>query len=317
VSGAGRLPDFLVIGVPKAGTTALHAALAQHPDLYLSAVKEPKFFLTDGPPPTHGGPGDVQTYQEHVWRRKDYEALFAAAPAGAQAGEATPFYLHDLAAHQRIQRLIPQAKLIVFIRNPVDRAHSNWAHLWGAGLEPEHDFVRACEAEDARRAAGWAAFWHYLALGRYGEQLQALFTRFDREQVLVMRYRELRDSPAATLDRVCGFLGVRTGLLDTVPSENVRPYVADTGANAVLRALLRTGGTVGQHFPVIARKAVRGPLLTLLHRQTGVRPRLTTAQRAAVLPHFVQDIGLLGRLTGESYEDWLVVDDQAMAGGAQ
>ena len=53
------LPDFLVIGAPKAGTTALHAALARHPGLYMSAVKEPKFFLTDGPPPTKGGPGDA------------------------------------------------------------------------------------------------------------------------------------------------------------------------------------------------------------------------------------------------------------------
>ena len=63
------LPDFLIAGVPKAGTTALHAALVPHPDLYLSRVKEPKFFLSDGQPPADGGPGDVQTYQEHVWRR--------------------------------------------------------------------------------------------------------------------------------------------------------------------------------------------------------------------------------------------------------
>ncbi len=74
------LPDFLVIGAPKAGTTALHAALAAHPGLFMSPIKEPKFFLTDGPPPARGGgPGDVQTYREHVWRRTDYEALFAGA----------------------------------------------------------------------------------------------------------------------------------------------------------------------------------------------------------------------------------------------
>ena len=73
------MPDFLVIGAPKAGTTALHAALAEHPGLYLSAVKEPKFFLTDGPPPAKGGPGDALTYREHIWRRPDYEALFEPA----------------------------------------------------------------------------------------------------------------------------------------------------------------------------------------------------------------------------------------------
>jgi len=74
------LPDFLVAGVPKSGTTALHAALARHPGLFLSPIKEPKFFLTDGPPPTKGGPGDALTYREHVWQRDRYEALFDAAP---------------------------------------------------------------------------------------------------------------------------------------------------------------------------------------------------------------------------------------------
>src|SRR3954471_22565552 len=83
------LPEFLIAGVPKAGTTALHAALVGHPQLFLSRVKEPKFFLSDGRPPATGGPGDVQTDQEHVGPRADYEALFAGAPAGAVRGEAT------------------------------------------------------------------------------------------------------------------------------------------------------------------------------------------------------------------------------------
>src|SRR3984957_99335 len=133
------LPDFLVAGVPKSGTTALHAALARHAGLFLSPIKEPKFFLTDGPPPTKGGPGDALTYREHVWRRDKYEALFDAAPPGALRGEATPFYLYDAAALRRIRALVPQVKLIVIVRAPVERAHSNATHLWSAGLEPVGD----------------------------------------------------------------------------------------------------------------------------------------------------------------------------------
>src|SRR5437588_5509982 len=111
------MPDFLVIGAPKAGTTALHAALTSHPGLYMSAIKEPKFFLTDGPPPTKGGgPGDALTYREHIWRRADYEALFDAAPPGTRRGEATPLYLYDRAAMRRIRETLPGARLIVIIR---------------------------------------------------------------------------------------------------------------------------------------------------------------------------------------------------------
>jgi Sulfotransferase family len=302
------LPDFLVIGVPKAGTTALHAALVRHPQLFLPGVKEPKFFLTDGPPPRHGGPGDVQTYGEHVWRRTDYEALFDRAPAGARLGEATPFYLYDRAAQERIARLVPHARLIAVLRDPVDRAHSNWAHLWAAGLEAKSDFVAACRAEPLRRRAGWAHFWHYVGLGRYGEQLENLYRRFPREQVLVLRYRDLVDQPGDTLDRVCTFLGVATGVVNEVPAENVRPCPAQTPVNDALRAVLRFGGTIGYHFPVPVRHTVRRPLLALLHRKPGRRPKLTRDQRAAVLPYFVDDIARLERITGDSYRDWLSAD---------
>src|SRR4051812_47711046 len=103
------LPDFLVIGAPKAGTTALHAALAPHPSLFLSPVKEPKYFLCDDAAPPralHRGPGDAHSAREWIWRPEDYDALFAAAPAPALKGESTPFYLWDRDAHHRIRRAI-------------------------------------------------------------------------------------------------------------------------------------------------------------------------------------------------------------------
>jgi len=306
------LPDFLIAGVPKAGTTALHAALVRHPKLFLSRVKEPKFFLSDGPPPARGGPGDLQTYQEHVWRQVDYEALFDPAPPGSRRGEATPFYLYDLAAHDRIKSLIPGVRLIILLRDPVDRAHSNWTHLWNAGLEPEAGFLAACRAEPERIAAGWADFWHYIRQGLYGRQIEHLFQVFPREQVLLLRYRELKDSPAATLDRVCSFLGVGTGVLTEIPKENVnRHVVEDTAVNRVLRGLLRAGGDFGHRFPMPLRLAARGPILTVLHRKTGARPVTTPAERAALLPLFADDIALLERVTGETYDDWLSVDRHA------
>jgi hypothetical protein len=306
------LPDFLIAGVPKAGTTALHAALLRHPQLFLPAVKEPKFFLSDGPPPAAGGPGDVQTYQQHLWRQADYEALFDPAPAGALRGEATPFYLYDLDSHDRIRKLVPDARLILLLRDPVDRAHSNWTHLWNAGLEPEADFLTACWAEEQRKAAGWADFWHYTSLGMYGRQVEHLLAVFPREQVLLLRYRELKDAPDATLDRVCTFLGVQTGVLREIPKENVNRHVVDdTGVNGVLRALLRAGGGFGHRFPVPLRLAARGPILTMLHRKKGARPVTTPQERAALLPLFADDIALLQAVTGETYADWLCVDRHA------
>ncbi|HEX6470840.1 MAG TPA: sulfotransferase [Streptosporangiaceae bacterium] len=299
------LPDFLVIGAPKAGTTALHAGLNRHPDLFMSPVKEPKFFLTDGPPPARGGPGDAQTYREHIWRRADYEALFDGAGDGRPRGESTPFYLHDAAAQRRIKDLIPHARLIAVLRDPVERAHSNWAHLWSAGLEPIGDPVAACAAEPERIAAGWAAFWRYVELGRYGEQLRRLYELFPRDQVLVLHYRQLQYDAAATLDRICDFLGVRTGLIDTIPRENVTTHVADSPGARALQRVLRAGAVIGQYAPSSVRAVTRRPLLAVLQRERRPRQPLTCEERERLLPYFADDIALLQEVTGNDYSRWL------------
>jgi len=299
------LPDFFIIGAPKAGTTALHAALAAHPSLFMSVVKEPKFFLTDGPPPTSGGPGDAQTYREHIWRRADYEALFADAPAGKLRGESTPFYLYRTDAQERIQALVPGAKLIVILRDPVERAHSNWTHLWSAGLDPVGDFVRACAEEDARVAAGWADFWHYTRLGRYGEQLEKLLLRFPREQVLILRYRSLIDAPAQALDDICVFLGVQPGIIDRVPRENVTAHPERSLAHLTVSRVLRGAATAGRHLPGSAGTTLTQPLERFLQRSGGRRQPLSWEVRQAVLPYFEDDIRLLERITEAYFGDWL------------
>jgi hypothetical protein len=300
------LPDFFIIGAPKAGTTALHAALAAHPGLFMSSVKEPKFFLTDGPPPSRGGgPGDVQTYREHIWRRAEYEALFYAAPRGALRGESTPFYLYRTDAQERIRALVPGAKLIVILRDPVERAHSNWTHLWSAGLEPVGNFVEACAEEDARVAAGWADFWHYTRLGRYGEQLENLFLHFPQEQVFILRYRALIDAPAQTLDDICEFLGVHAGVIGHVPRQNVTAHPERTVAHLTVSKLLRGTAAVGRHLPGSAGTALTQPLERFLQRSAGRRQPLSWEQRQAVLPYFEDDIRLLERITEAYFGDWL------------
>ncbi len=299
------LPDFFIVGAPKAGTTALHAALARHPALYMSAVKEPKFFLTDGPPPARGGPGDAATYREHVWRRGDYEALFDSAPAGVLRGESTPFYLYDRTAQRRIRALIPDAKLIVILRDPVERAHSNWTHLWSAGLDPIGGVVRACADEDRRIEAGWAAFWHYTALGRYGEQLEHLYTVFPGDQVMVFRYRALIENPAGVLDRICAFLRIPTGVLTEVPRENVTAHPHLTLRHRALSQALRIAVTASAVLPGRTQAATTSQLERRLQQDAPPRQPLTWDERQALIPRFEADIRLLERITGESFGDWL------------
>jgi len=301
-----RPPDFFLIGAPKAGTTALHAALAQHPRLFLSPVKEPKYYMCgDSPPPSYKGPGDAHSNQEWVWQRQRYLDLFAEASGDSLTGESTPFYLYNRDARRRIAADRPDAKLIAVLRDPVDRAYSNWMHLWMDGLEPLSDVVEAVRREAQRVDDGWAPFWHYQGLGMYGRQVQDLFDHFPREQVLLLRYRDLVDEPNATLDLVFTFLGVETASVSNIPEDNYRPFVRDGVRTRIVGRIIRAGATAGQFLPPDVWRRVSKPLIAQLHRGGDrSRPTLSADQRKLLLEPHLPDIDLLESVTGESFDDW-------------
>ena len=302
------LPDFLIIGSPKAGSTALHAALAQHPQLFASTPKETKHFLCDGTPPdpsTQRGPGDAHSAREWIWDRDEYERLFADAPAGRLRFESTPFYLWDKAAQRRIAEAIPDVKLIAVIRDPVDRAYSNWTHLWADGLEPVGDFVSAVGLEHNRIAAGWAPFWRYMELGKYGEQLRHLYTLVDPARVRVVRYRRLIDSPGQTLDELCEFLGVAQGVIDRAPDANLSRWADDSHLNGAIRRTIRAGAAAGAYAPPHVWRRASRPLLAALQRGNPPRRALPPHERRVLLDYFTRDIELLSELVQDDYSDWL------------
>jgi hypothetical protein len=306
------LPDFFILGAPKAGTTALHVALAGHPQLFLSPVKEPKFFLTDGPPRTRAGPGADHSKSTYIWRREEYEQLFVGAPDGALCGESTTLYLSDMEAHRRLHDLVPSARLIAVLRDPVDRAHSNWTHNRSVGLERERDFLAACALEEERQHLGWSPMWCYLRLGRYGEQIENLLRYFPTDQVLLLRYSDLCEEPERSVERVCEFLAVAPGLVRSLPAANVTADVPYSAFNEMLRGLMRSGASLAYKFPGRTPEAIGKvmgtPTLRLLHREQKTRRAVTREERRALIPEFAHDIALLQDLTGLSFSEWLDPD---------
>jgi hypothetical protein len=300
-------PDFFLIGAPKAGTSALHAALKQHPGLFLSPVKEPKYYMCgDSPPPAYRGPGDAHSNQEWVWQRERYLSLFDGAPPRVLRGESTPFYLYNRDARRRIYADNSDAKLIAVLRDPVDRAYSNWMHLWVDGLEPVSDVVAACALEANRIDAGWAPFWHYHGLGMYGRQVADLVDHFPRRQVLLLRYRDLVDHPELTLNRVCAFLGIAEGVVVSVPADNSRVFVRHGPRSQTIGPIIRSGARVGAFMPPHLWRRVSRVLISHLHRGGSPhRPPLNAVQREALLAPHVDDIALLEDVAGETFQDWL------------
>ena len=200
------LPDFLVIGVMKGGTTSFFNYLARHPQINPPFRKEIKFF-------------DIHYLQGLGWYRAHFPTRFKMKP-GMVTGEATPYYIFHPTAPNRIAKVLPNVKLIALLRNPMDRAYSHYNHMVRVGREPL-SFDEAIEKE-AERLNGeeekiiadprYSTFNHlhysYLARGRYIEQLQKWFAIFPREQMLILASEEIYTSPASAYRKAVEFLGL-------------------------------------------------------------------------------------------------------------
>lgn len=210
------LPDVLIIGCQKGGTSSLHNYLAQHPRMFEADVKEVHFFDGGLDPAWNKYAEGERLYRSYFPHR---EAVRAAA---GLSFEATPEYMYNPLAPQRMAAMVPAAKLIVLLRDPVERAISNYFHERRRGRE-KLSIMDALLAEeehmDAVRASGdykdtrliWKA---YVTRGLYAEQLDRVFTHYPRERVLILESSDFYANPKQTLAQVFDFLGVENADLD-------------------------------------------------------------------------------------------------------
>jgi len=213
------LPDFLIIGAQKAGTTALYSYLRRHPKVTGPTWKEVSYF-------------DRHHRRGTAW----YRGNFPLRSGHRIVGEASPSYLFHPTAPERAAALVPNARLIALVRDPVDRALSHYHHEVALGRE-QLPFEEALDREEERMAGelermrddpGYFshAWWNhtYLARGRYAEQLKRWLAPFPSEQLLVLSNEDLAAQPVATYARVLEFLGAPPHRLDSYPRVYDRDY---------------------------------------------------------------------------------------------
>lgn len=217
-------PSFFIVGAPRSGTTAMHRLLALHPALHMSEVKEPNHYLFDGEPPSFGGPLGELLASQVVSRREDYLALFRTEASSnvAHRGESSPFYLYSDVARQAIARDIPDAKILILLRDPVRRAHSHYVMLRRDEREPAATFSEALDLERERLERGWALSYGYERLSRYASFVPQWIDTFG-ERVLVLTHEEFRSSHNETVRKVCEFLAIEPigALLEHNREENL------------------------------------------------------------------------------------------------
>jgi len=215
-----QLPNFLVIGAAKSGTTSFFDYLGQHPDIFISPVKEPNFFAFSGESSLDYHISDIPWVLGSVRNFEDYRGLFSRANSHNAIGEASGTYLFHPRAAERIHRFIPDAKLIAILRNPVDRAYSAWLmhHRRGKEKRPFKEIL-AMNEQPTRYYRG-----SYLEKGLYCQQLMRYFKYFDRDQIRIFLYDQLCDDPHSLVQETYSFLGVDSGFnADLSARHNIAP----------------------------------------------------------------------------------------------
>ena len=274
------LPNFLVIGAPKAGTTSLHVHLRAHPQVFMPDLKEPRFF---------GYEGEGERLKFPIRTLEEYAALFEPVTDEIAIGEATPHYLVYPHAAQRIHDLIPGARLIASLRDPVERSYSVYQmNLRNRGVNEGVPFIEAIGKDQSLRET-------------YGDMLARYFALFPPEQLKVILLEDLEKAPQATIRALYGFLGVDP---EFVPADLLK--VANPGGeprNKLLHTMLsdpRLRQFSRAFFPNALAERLRGLRSRNLEKQP-----LKPEDRRAAIGFFRDDILRTQDLIGRDLSSWL------------
>lgn len=283
------LPNFLIIGAPRSGTTHLYRGLRQHPQVFMSDFKEPMFFAHENHPRA-GVISDLQAYQ----------ALFHQAYEFAAVGEASTLYLfHDRAA-QAIFHHIPQARLIAILRHPVDRAFSQYTFQRFLETEPLPSFEQALEAEEARALnPDVSPFLLYRRVGLYGRQIPRYLERFPREQLLFLLQDDLDQDPDTVFRRIFSFIGVDANF---TPDLRHKTNTSGVPQHSTLFRMIKGGG---RRIKRLLPEHLVNRLSGSAHEALLSRPAMSPKTHQDLLAYFHDDIVRTQSLIGQDLSHWL------------
>ena len=213
-------PNFIIAGFPKCGTTSLHYYLSEHPEIYMPKQKELHFFTNKILSKQIAGKGDEITAQTHINRLEDYQKFFPNNDKYKAVGEASPSYINYPEIYNEIKTQLSNPKIIILIRDPINRAYSNYLHLKREGRETL-SFQEALDREQNRKNIEYSDFWYYKFNSSYYEKIKEIKNVFDK--VLILTQEELIVSPKETIKTAYSFLSVDNKFLPKILSRKYNP----------------------------------------------------------------------------------------------
>ena len=214
-----KKPNFIIIGAMKAATTSIYTYLKQHPDIFMTKVKEPMFFNNFNQNTDFKVLGNKS---KKVNSLLDYFSMFGSVKNESAIGEASPAYIYNEKAPYLIKEHLPDVKIIAILRQPTDRAYSNFLHTKRADRENVNSFEQAIKIEKERISDNWSPLYHYIQKGFYSVQLKRYYNLFPKENIKVYLFEDVVKNPKETLKDIFKFLNVDENIeIDVSKKSNV------------------------------------------------------------------------------------------------
>ncbi len=290
-------PNFFIVGAAKSGTTSLADNLRQHPQVFMSPLKEPAYFVKDE------GNNDFD----------EYVSLFKDAGDAIAIGEATTGYLFDEDAPYAIKEHFPDAKIIIILRNPVDMAYSYWRYTRGIGGNESKSFEQAISANEIkyrnteefrRKAINWWGSYLYLERASYYGQVKRYLDVFGRDRVMVYIFEEFIKSHEVSYKDIFTFLGVDT---DFTPDFRVSNEGVELRSEFIKKLLLFNHPFLKRLLKRLMPVEHWGKIKAFLSKiniKKGVRREMKPETRKRLEAFFREDIRMLEGLLGREIQAW-------------
>ncbi len=297
-----RTPDFLVVGAARAGTTSLHSYLRQHPELYLPRLKEPCFFVFDGEEVKYV----KGKFAFAVRKFEDYEKLFGSADPSQRIGEMSTPYLYryektidSIKKHFKDYRNI---KIVILLRNPVDRAYSQYKWRVRDGREML-SFEEAIDAEKERMVGNFSFDYFYVDRGYYFRQVKAYLENFN--DVHLILFKDFNADAQSVLSKLCGFLKVNENyIFKKEKKQNESSVPKSKAISRMVTSESKWKYKLWFSLPDVLRKNIRN-LFSKMNEKKSAKKGLNPLTRQKLIELYSDDILNLQELINRDLSRWL------------
>ncbi len=313
-----KLPTFLIVGAVKAGTTSLHEYLQMHPEVFMSPVKETNYFsdadmlfadfnidykqdISVNLDKYLAGPMDKKVHIAHVRTWEQYQKLFRNVKNEKAIGEVSNSYLFGPSAANAIKNKLPNAKIVMILRNPVERLYSQFLMNLKLGKILEKDLLKEIEADQNKKIKGWGVSHLYLEVGNYYEQVKKYYDVFPASQIKVILYEDFKLNAASVMKDLFLFLNVDP---DFPIDMSIKYNEAGLPRFGRLNYWLTQMGVQGLVKKLFSAK-LKDRLKELIYTKENI-PVITEDEKMFLKNYYRNDINQLSELIHRDISNWII-----------